>query len=449
MRRFYKPYRLLLGIMLLPTMCGAQTTPSEVTVSLQRTNTSQHSEFEILSDQAPDHKPLLVTIYFRWDKSNLDPTYLTNATALRQIDSLIRSNHTLPIDSMRIIAYASPEGAAAYNQKLSQQRAFALKEYLVETYSGIIRQQQIICEAKGENWEEFREMAIADTLLPMKAQLLKVIDNPKIDNTERQRQIERIDGGRLYKNYILPNYYRRLRSGASLAISYRPPFSLTIEQQPVRSVLDKLSPPPTTATLSAIRTTSTTPSDRYIRPFSLKTNLLSDIATMPNIELEVPIGKRFSIMGEWTFPWWGGLRYSKNFTLQMLSGGGEIRYWFTRNHNQQNKFSKWGDYNPLCGWFVGIYAGGGVYDFQFWGDGIQGEFFIASGVSGGYAHPIGKHLHMEYSIGIGYLQTDYRHYTPIDGHKVWEYDGRQKWFGPTKAKISLVWSPRFKIKARK
>ena len=87
---------------------------------------------------------------------------------------------------------------------------------------------------------------------------------------------------------------------------------------------------------------------------------------------------------------------------------------------------------------------------------MQGEFFIASGISVGYAHPIAKHWHMEYSIGIGYLDTQYYNYTPLDGHKVvkilsnGQYDRRkQKWFGPTKAKVSLVWIPRFKLKNKK
>lgn len=139
----------------------------------------------------------------------------------------------------------------------------------------------------------------------------------------------------------------------------------------------------------------------------------------------------------------------------MLSGGLEARYWFPRSAGLDRKARKWNDYNPLVGWFIGIYGGAGLYDLQFWGDGIQGEFYIASGISGGFAHPIGKYFHMEYSLGIGYLATRYYRYTPLDGHKVviirpdGMYDRRQQsWFGPTKAKISLVWIPRFKVRIK-
>ena len=66
----------------------------------------------------------------------------------------------------------------------------------------------------------------------------------------------------------------------------------------------------------------------------------------------------------------------------------------------------------MTGWFAGRYVGGGLYDFEYKAKGYQGEFFIAGGLSGGYAHTINKSgtLRMEYSLGIGYMQTDYRKY---------------------------------------
>ena len=40
-------------------------------------------------------------------------------------------------------------------------------------------------------------------------------------------------------------------------------------------------------------------------PFlALKTNMLFDIALIPNIEVEVPVGKCWSLNGELMFPWW-------------------------------------------------------------------------------------------------------------------------------------------------
>jgi|GEM_PF-274844 len=168
---------------------------------------------------------------------------------------------------------------------------------------------------------------------------------------------------------------------------------------------------------------------------AVKTNLLFDAASALNIEIEAPIGKRWSVAGEYMFPWWTW--DNKQYCLQIISGSLEGRYWLGDRRGQER----------MTGWFAGLYAGGGYYDIE-WGDkGYQGEFFIASGMSGGYAHTISKdgNWRMEYSLGIGYLQTKYREYAPKKGiddqwHLIHQANGKNSWFGPTKAKISLVWT---------
>ena len=168
--------------------------------------------------------------------------------------------------------------------------------------------------------------------------------------------------------------------------------------------------------------------------FAVKTNLLFDAATALNVALEAPVGKRWSVAGECIFPWW--LWEKKQYCLQMLSGNLEGRYWFgNRDHRPQ-----------MTGWFAGLYAGGGYFDLE-WGDrGTQGEFFIATGLNGGYAHTISKSgkWRMEYSLGAGYLITKYREYTPAFGmddrwHLIRQKNGHYSWIGPMRAGISLVW----------
>ncbi|MFR9578890.1 MAG: DUF3575 domain-containing protein [Rikenellaceae bacterium] len=172
---------------------------------------------------------------------------------------------------------------------------------------------------------------------------------------------------------------------------------------------------------------------RYrIRPlFAIKSNLLFDAATLINAEIEVPIGDRYSVSGEWVFPWW--VSDDRSTAVQMMSGQLEGRYWFG---DRKGKFK-------LTGLFAGFYAGGGLYDYRFKDNGYQGEFFIASGISGGYAHALNKRgtFRMEYSLGFGYLKTNYRYYEGVQENKyfVWEHDGNYTWVGPTKAKVSFVW----------
>lgn len=82
---------------------------------------------------------------------------------------------------------------------------------------------------------------------------------------------------------------------------------------------------------------------------------------------------------------------------------------------------------------------GGIYDFQFKGDGYQGRYYAASGLTYGYAKQIARHLSFEFSLGIGYLTTEYKKYTPYEGDLVWKSSARYNFIGPTKAKVSLVW----------
>ena len=164
---------------------------------------------------------------------------------------------------------------------------------------------------------------------------------------------------------------------------------------------------------------------------ALKTNLLFDLATVLNAEIEVPIGKRWSIAGEFLFPWW--VTKDNGNALQVNAAFLEGKYWLGNREKRP----------VMTGWYVGLNAGGGLYDLQYKDNGYQGEFFLATGLSAGFAHTINKSgtLRMEYAIGAGILQTDYRYYEGRENNKylVWQHDGKYTWIGSTKARISLVW----------
>lgn len=170
---------------------------------------------------------------------------------------------------------------------------------------------------------------------------------------------------------------------------------------------------------------------------AVKSNLLFDLASALNVELEVPMGKRWSVAGEWMFPWWRSNK--SDLTMQLLAGHGEIRYWLGDRAKR----------DVMTGWHLGLYGGGGKFDFQvFNDDGSQGDFFDA-GLSLGYAHRIGRSrsLRMEYTLGVGYLRSNYEAYDRVRDTKYgdikvvrypWE-TRRLNWIGPTRARISLVW----------
>lgn len=163
--------------------------------------------------------------------------------------------------------------------------------------------------------------------------------------------------------------------------------------------------------------------------FALKTNLIYDLAITPNLEIEIALSKRWSFNVEFQRGWW--LKNDNTFCWQIEAGGIECRYWMGDRCNHRN----------LTGWFIGIFSSSGFYDFQLKKDeGYRGEFYLMSGISGGYSTPIGRKLNMEFSLGVGYLSTDYKHYHIVGDELIKQGDSmRYQAVLPLKAKVSLVW----------
>ena len=163
---------------------------------------------------------------------------------------------------------------------------------------------------------------------------------------------------------------------------------------------------------------------------ALKTNLLYDALTALNVEVEVPIGDKWSVAVEDVFPWW---HIGNKYAFQMWEMGIEGRYWFHRTPARK----------VLSGQFLGFYTMSAKYDFQ-WRTQLnyQGEYW-STGLTYGYAMPIGKYFNLELSLSLGYLSTAYRHYIPSPGytelHRDPDKQGRLGYWGPTKIKASLVY----------
>lgn len=372
-------------------------------------------------------------IHFRFAKSVIDTGYMDNAASLRELDRILTDkNRVLNIDSAVIIASASPEGVVEYNQTLAARRAMAVKKYILWKYP-FMNQHTIFTHSVGEDWKGLRQLVEADSNAPHKEQILKTIDSDVNPSTKEWR-LKHIAQGRAW-SYITNHYLRYLRTGATCVVFYKKQEAETPVEQPLEKIITEkiemlipfkpLAQQPIVSHIEAIK-----------KPlFALKTNLLFDAVSALNIEVEVPIGKRWSVDGEWMFPWWRSGK--SDFTMQLLAGHGEVKYWLGSRTKHE----------VMTGWSLGLYGGGGKYDFQiFNNNGTQGDFFDV-GASIGYAHKISRSLRMEYSLGFGYLRTDYESYHQVRNTKYgdikivnypWETH-RLDWLGPTRAKISLVW----------
>ena len=178
---------------------------------------------------------------------------------------------------------------------------------------------------------------------------------------------------------------------------------------------------------------------------ALKTNLLFDLATAVNAELEIPVGKRLSVAGEIIFPDWVDRRTNK-YCMQASIKTVEVKGWLRKPGND----------DVLTGWYAGVYGQWGNFDFQpFTQMGWRVYNGWAAGISAGYAHSINRkgNLRLEYGLGLAYARADYRKYerNAEDGKLItrddWHYN-TVLFPTLTKAKVSLVWLINGRFKER-
>ncbi len=409
-----------------------------------------------------------VKIYFDQDSHVVNLDLQHNRESLSHLSDLIDmlNRDTLStISKIEINSYTSPEGLNTYNKKLSEKRTNSIYDYLTKT---ILVPDSLVCKQhSGTDWSMLQTL-VEESDIQYKDEIIYILNNEPVETWRRvnpnDRWLTLVDSrnkhlmdlkyGNPYR-WMFSNLYPQLRNGLVVTVYFKRNIpsiiesnkELVIEQfgskpelQLLPQLLPQLQPQPTIETIETIAEPTT-----EIKPlFAVKTNLLYDAITAVNIELEVPIGQRWSVAGEWTFPWWTSCGNSSNDwqnssnrnTFQLLQGNLEGKYWFGDRTNRP----------VMTGWHIGLYAGGGLYDFERNAKGYQGEFFIAAGLSGGYAHTVNKsgNLRMEYSVGVGYLKTQYRYYEEHIGidntwHTIRQSTGNYTWFGPTRARVSLVW----------
>ncbi|MFR9548006.1 MAG: DUF3575 domain-containing protein [Rikenellaceae bacterium] len=348
------------------------------------------------------------------------------------VESYNLGDLSLLVDSLReqithisIAGYSSPEGGVRRNLQLSQLRGEAVRDYLVLTKG--LPDSLISISAEGVAWSRMQRI-VEGQRQNYAGQVLQILESSPV--AQRTAKLQSLEGGALYWT-LLDNIYPLLRYSDVALYSFRPqplmpaPALKVVEvQREIEAEIDA------EVEADAIALTPL---------FAIKTNLLYDAATLINVAVEIPIARRWSIAAEYIFPWWvfdNGREDSARNRIQLLCGNLEARRW-------------WGDrasQTLLTGWFTGLYAGVGSYDFEYDAEGYQGEFFLSAGLTVGYAHTINRAetLRLEYSLGVGYMATDYRHYhAEYCVNEVWhaieQNSGRYSWAGATGVGVSLSW----------
>ena len=166
---------------------------------------------------------------------------------------------------------------------------------------------------------------------------------------------------------------------------------------------------------------------------ALKTNLLYDAVLIPNIGVEVSLGKQWTASADWFYTWFSS--DNRHRYWQGYGGYLTVRRYFANHstfHIPHSTFP--------TGHHLGAYVLGLTYDVEWGGRGYQADHFgFGAGLEYGYALPISNRLLLDFSLGIGFQDGEYKEYEPQGNRYVWQATRQRHWFGPTKAEVTLKW----------
>lgn len=349
----------------------------------------------------------LPVVFYATSEDFIRPSYMGNDASMKEIIRILKAGN---VKSMVLEGSASPEGPAKGNERLANDRVENLKNYILGMFPEMEGKITMISRNNSPedatNEEDFASMRYA-----------RIVSMEVEEETAAEEAAETIvsDDAQSTENTEVSEPENNEETVVE-----------TVSENEIVAAADTTLVPDTTA-------------QKEKRPLNtvvaLKTNLLYDAVTALNFEVEVPIGKRFSVMVEDVFPWW---ETGNKYCFQLWEMGVEGRFWF--------KPWKSIGTEKLRGLFVGPYVMSGKYDFQFDKSiNYQGEFWSV-GVTAGYSLPLGKKKwgNLEFSLSLGYLQSPYRHYLPTDDYAKLIHDPALDgtfydiFLYPTKAKISLV-----------
>lgn len=371
-----------------------------------------------------------VRVHFRQGYSTFSPAQYNNQSTLDSMLSRMwqyTSDSSLRLSHISIIGGASPEGSIPLNRRLSQKRAKSLRTYLQERL--LLPDSLIHSSFVGRDWNGLIKSAATADSLPYQEETLALLRQIAADTVSGDRKdplnsLISLHGGIPYR-YMYRHLFPELRA-VKLLFHYEPTQTVvhdTICQTDTVYIRDTI--------YIATRQETAPASDAAARrPYylAIKTNMLYDLLLVPNIGVEVYLGKSWSAGGNWMYAWWKTDR--KHRYWRTYGGDLYLRRWLGSKAKAK----------PLTGHHLGLYGGIVTYDFELGGRGYLGDkWSYHAGIEYGYAHPIARRLNLEFNIGIGYLGGEYKEYLPIDDHYVWQVTKQRHWFGPTKAEISLVW----------
>ncbi len=417
---------------------------------------------------------LELEVHFRLDRHELDSSYLNNASVLNTLAGILSESRDRGLlHSVEIQAYASPEGPQGRNDALALARTKAVALWLSRNCgvpADLIKQS-----SGGVGWSLLRAK-VAGSDADYRDKVLEIMDSTPVwiyDSNGRivggrRKSLMDLEGGAVWRDMSI-RFFPEVRCCLAVVVreveAESPDVSAVPEIPAVSEVsettdstdhialvvLPEEKPDTLAALIIPVPVIDTIPAVDSLVPtdslsvnehvdtsaiFAIKTNLLSDLALIPNIGIEFHLGKGWSLAANWHYAWW----HSDRIHWYWRTYGGDLavrKYFGNREKNVL-----------LRGHHLGLYGQIHTYDFELGNMGIMGgepggwlgdNFNYGGGLEYGYSFRIARKLNLDLSLGLGYLGGVFHEYKPVDDCYVWQTTKNRHYWGPTKAEVSLVW----------
>lgn len=388
--------------------------------------------------KAYTYTPEGVIVNYRDRETGVDKDYLRNEATLAAIEEMLKGRDAEEIDSIEITGYSSIEGLEAENARCAEQRAEALRDYIINKHPEL--EGKVKVKSEGEAWDDLRKAVEQDPNLSEKSrrEILSVIDSDDAADVKEAKLRERKEWDRLKKDSFPGTDYAKVKADFRKKTTIpENEISTEIEVDDTEDIKVDDGTLKLSDTTLVIKPIAEPAVEKLRKPmFAASTNVVYDLAGIvdgfrwtPNISVELPIGNKWSTYAEYAFPWW--LTKENDQAWQILKWDIGARRWLSR-HDDSDKM------DILSGHFLGIDLGAGYYDIEPKHKGWQGEFQTV-GLEYGYAFKLSQAWRLEAYVGAGWMGTHYRYYQgdSTDEHLLYQHHGKLMWFGPTKAGVSI------------
>ena len=392
---------------------------------------------------------LTTVIHFRLGKSRIDTLYQDNRQTLLHFKSFIDSIGTDAVRRISVQSWASPEGISPLNSKLVEERAESTCRLITGLYPQLAG--RLTVERMGEAWAGLRLLVEKNDRLDRNEnrEILSVMDDDLLTTEQKKIRLALLP---CYKS-LTSKYYVWLRNSV-IRTFYEAKQDVDEKQSAMDSPADTLCTPTekvgadVPSPVQENENAGAEPDVAFAEKMpedgqngrggliGIKTNMLYDAVLVPNIGIEIPLGRHGSLSADWMYAWWRNNNRHRYWRVY----GGELegRYWLRKN--EKGKLPS--------GHHVGLYAQVLTFDVEWGGRGYMGgtpggtlwnKAMVGGGLSYGYSLSVARRLCIDFSAGIGYIGGQYQEYVPDDDCYVWQRTSRLHYFGPTRAEVSLVW----------